>query len=124
MKILIVGSGAREHAIAWKLAQNSGGVEKVFFSSHNGGATGKLENLNLPNNDTQTIRTWLASHAVDLVIIGPENPLNDGIVDQLTADGVKVFGPQKPLPGWKAVKPLPKLLCKSTISQPPATKKM
>ena len=94
MKILIVGSGAREHAIAWKLAQNFG-LEKVFFSSHNGGATGKLENLNLPNNDTQTIRAWLASHPVDLVIIGPENPLNEGIVDQLTADGVKVFGPQK-----------------------------
>lgn len=94
MKILIVGSGAREHAIAWKLAQNAQ-VEKVYFSTHNGGATGKLENLNLPDNQLSTIQEYLGSNPVDLVIIGPEDPLNAGIVDALKAQGIKVFGPEK-----------------------------
>ena len=94
MKILIVGSGAREHAIAWKLAQNAQ-VEKVYFSTHNGGATGKLENLNLPDNELSTIQEYLGSNPMDLVIIGPEDPLNAGIVDALKVQGIKVFGPEK-----------------------------
>lgn len=94
MKILIVGNGAREHAIAWALAKNPR-VEKVYFSTHNGGASGKLENLELPGNDFASIETFLDKTPVDLVIIGPEKPLNDGIVDQLEARNIKVFGPKK-----------------------------
>lgn len=94
MKILIVGSGAREHAIAWKLAQNAQ-VEKVYFSTHNGGAKGKLENLNLPDNELSTIQEYIGNNPVDLVIIGPEDPLNAGIVDALKAQDIKVFGPEK-----------------------------
>ena len=94
MKILIVGNGAREHAIAWALAKNPR-VEKVYFSTHNGGASGKLENLELAGNDFASIDGFLDSSPIDLVVIGPEKPLNEGIVDHLEARGIKVFGPKK-----------------------------
>ena len=94
MNILIVGNGAREHAIAWALAKNPR-VEKVWFSTHNGGAEGKLENLELAGNDFASINALLNKTPVDLVVIGPEKPLNEGIVDQLAAHHTKVFGPRK-----------------------------
>ncbi|HMN13539.1 MAG TPA: phosphoribosylamine--glycine ligase [Bellilinea sp.] len=94
MEILIVGNGGREHAIAWALARNDA-VSRVYFSTHNGGAGGKLVNAELAGNDFASIAAFLDAHPVDLVVIGPEKPLSEGLADRLQERGVKVFGPGK-----------------------------
>lgn len=91
MKIAVLGSGGREHAIAWKL-QQSDQVEKVYCLPGNGGTE---NNVNIKVNDFQAIRDFAAAKQVDLIIVGPEDPLVNGIVDFFSDSSVKVFGPDK-----------------------------
>ncbi|KZL93924.1 phosphoribosylamine--glycine ligase [Clostridium magnum] len=92
MKVLIVGSGGREHAIAWKTAQNAA-VEKVYCAPGNGGtaAENKCENINI--TDIKELLTFAKENSIDLTIVGPEVPLIDGIVDEFKKAGLKIFGP-------------------------------
>lgn len=94
MKVLIVGSGGREHAIAWKVSQ-SNLVDKIYIAPGNGGTDKeeKCENVNLENNID--ILNFAVDNKIDLTIVGPETPLVDGIVDMFREHNLKIFGPSK-----------------------------
>ncbi|QIB70566.1 phosphoribosylamine--glycine ligase [Aminipila butyrica] len=94
MKVLIVGNGGREHAIAWKLAQ-SDQVEKLYCAPGNGGIAQVAECLPVAAEDIVGICQLAKEKAVDLAVIGPEVPLALGIVDELEKVGVRAFGPNK-----------------------------
>ena len=94
MKVLVVGSGGREHALAWKLAQ-SPKVQAVYVAPGNGGTAldPRLENINI--TDINELLAWAATKKIALTVVGPEQPLAAGIVDEFRAHGLRVFGPTK-----------------------------
>lgn len=94
MKILIVGSGGREHALAWK-AKQSKKVEKVFVAPGNAGTAleSLIENVAIAVDDIASLLDFAQKEAIDLTIIGPEIPLVLGIVDRFTEAGLRCFGP-------------------------------
>ncbi|RGE45300.1 phosphoribosylamine--glycine ligase [Comamonas testosteroni] len=95
MKILVIGGGGREHALAWKLAESPKST-KVYVAPGNGGtalAGGKLENLNI--TDVQALREWAQAEKIAVTVVGPEAPLAAGVVDEFRAHGLKIFGPSK-----------------------------
>lgn len=94
MKVLIIGSGGREHALAWKLSQ-SPKAKELFIAPGNGGTASLGKNLPLKvNNLTELLRAALELH-VDLTVVGPEGPLADGVVDLFQEKGLRVFGPTR-----------------------------
>ena len=94
MKVLIVGSGGREHAMAWKLAQ-SPKLQQVYVAPGNGG-TAKDKNLvNVPITDLVLLRQWALDNCIGLTLVGPEAPLAAGIVDDFRAHGLRIFGPTR-----------------------------
>ena len=95
MKVLILGSGGREHAIAWKLARDSA---EVWVAPGNPGISADPEIsgcVDLVPTDANQIATWCHENKVDLVVVGPEAPLCKGVVDELERRGVSVFGPNR-----------------------------
>lgn len=94
MQILIIGSGGREHALAWK-ASHCAGVEKVFVAPGNAGTANepKLENVQIGVEDTQALVAFAQDNAIDLTIVGPEAPLVIGVVDAFNEAGLACFGP-------------------------------
>ena len=92
MKILVVGSGGREHAMAWKLAQ-AAGVTKVYVAPGNAGTAREPNLENLPINDIHALADFATENAIHLTVVGPEAPLAAGIVDVFRARGLKIFGP-------------------------------
>lgn len=98
MNVLIIGSGGREHAIAWKLNQ-SPKLSKLFFAPGNAGTVNLGENLNIGVNDFEGIKNAVLTNHVQLVVVGPEDPLVNGIHDYFLADSelknIPVIGPQK-----------------------------
>lgn len=92
MNVLVIGSGAREHAITWKLAQSEL-TPSLFIAPGNPGTATLGENVPIPASDIDQLLDFARSHAIDLTIVGPEQPLVDGIVDQFQAAGLKIFGP-------------------------------
>jgi len=92
MKILVVGGGGREHALAWKLAGDSGRPE-VFCAPGNAGTAEIATNLEIGAEDLNALRGWAAEARPDLTVIGPEAPLCAGLADTLSAEGLTVFGP-------------------------------
>lgn len=94
MKILIVGGGGREHAIAWKLAQ-SDKVEKLYCAPGNAGIAEVAECVAIKAEDIAGICSFAEENKIDLTVIGPEVPLSLGIVDALAEKGLKAFGPNK-----------------------------
>lgn len=96
MQILLIGSGGREHALAWKLAQ-SGQVEKIFAAPGNPGiaAVEKCECVELNLNDLDSVADFAEEHGIDLTVVGPEATLVAGIADVFAARGLAVFGPSK-----------------------------
>ncbi|MGV7209674.1 phosphoribosylamine--glycine ligase [Oxalobacteraceae bacterium A2-2] len=94
MKILVVGSGGREHALAWKLAQSER-VQMVYVAPGNGG-TGRDARLhNLPITDLHELASFVEREHIALTVVGPETPLAGGIVNLFRSRGLKVFGPTK-----------------------------
>lgn len=91
-KVLIVGAGAREHALAWKLSQ-SPRVERIFCAPGNAGTADLAENVSLAPNQVDRIADWAAGQGIDLAIVGPEEPLALGLTDRLTERGVPTLGP-------------------------------
>lgn len=96
LKVLVVGSGGREHAICWKLVQ-SPLLSELYCAPGNGGTAGleKTRNVDIKVNDFAGIESFARENQIDLVVIGPDNPLADGIVDVLEKAGLRVFGPGK-----------------------------
>lgn len=96
MKILIVGGGGREHALAWKAAQSEQ-VELVYVAPGNAGTSReeKVNNVDIGAEDISALKTFAKNEEIDLTIIGPENPLVDGIVDEFKQAGLPCFGPSK-----------------------------
>lgn len=96
MKILIVGGGGREHALAWKVAQ-SPKVEQIFVAPGNAGTAHehKTQNVAISSSDTKHLLDFAKRQAIDLTIIGPEAPLAHGIVDQFKKEKILCFGPSK-----------------------------
>lgn len=94
MKLLLIGSGGREHAIAWKLAKNEK-VSKIFVSPGNGGTAilDKCENIDITDIDELVV--FAKGNDIDLTVVGPEEPLTKGIVDLFKEEGLKIFGPDK-----------------------------
>lgn len=92
MKILVVGSGGREHAIAWRLAQDEAKHE-IFCAPGNAGTQDVATNVALKADDVAGIVAWAKAEKPDLVVVGPEAPLVIGLVDALEKEGVAAFGP-------------------------------
>ena len=113
MKVLIIGNGGREHALAWKIEQ-SPLVKKVFIAPGNGGTAldKKLENIDIASNDIDQLVLFAKKEAIDLTIIGPEVPLSNGIVDIFIENNLKVFGPKKLAAQLESSKDFSKLFMK------------
>ncbi|MEG2140870.1 MAG: phosphoribosylamine--glycine ligase [Bilophila sp.] len=94
MRVLIIGSGGREHALSWKL-RTSGKVDRLWCAPGNGGTAAEGENVPLADSDLPGLVAFAREQAVDLVIPGPELPLTLGIVDAMQAAGIRCFGPSK-----------------------------
>lgn len=94
MKVLIIGGGGREHAIAWKTAQ-SPRVDKLYCAPGNAGIAESAECVDIGVMDFEGQVAFAKEHAIDLVIVGPDDPLAAGAVDAFEAAGIKVFGPRK-----------------------------
>ena len=94
MKLLVIGSGGREHAMAWKLAQ-SPRVQKVFVAPGNGGTAKENGLENLPVTDTPQLIAFCIKEQIHLTVVGPEAPLSAGIVDAFQDAGLNIFGPVK-----------------------------
>jgi len=95
-KVLVIGGGGREHALCWKLAQ-SNRVEKILCAPGNGGTQTcpKVTNVDAAVSDFEKLAGICRDEKIDLVVVGPDNPLADGVVDFLQERGVRVFGPTK-----------------------------
>jgi phosphoribosylamine---glycine ligase len=94
MKLLVVGSGGREHALAWKLAQSER-VQMVYVAPGNGGTALEPNLVNVPITDIATLAAFAEREHVYLTVVGPEAPLAEGIVDEFRARGLKIFGPTR-----------------------------
>ena len=94
MKVLVVGGGGREHALAWKLVQ-SPRVEAVFVAPGNGGTAlpGHIRNIDIA--DVALLRAWALREKIGLTVVGPEGPLAGGLVDEFRSHGLRVFGPTR-----------------------------
>lgn len=98
MKILLLGSGGREHALAWKIAQSKK-ISKLFIAPGNAGTSLVGENVNIGVNDFEAMKTFCIDNQVDMIVVGPEDPLVNGIYDNLKNDSrtahIPVIGPSK-----------------------------
>ena len=92
MKVLVIGGGGREHALAWKLAQ-SPKVQMVFVAPGNGGTASDKRLQNLPIADIAELCAWAVQEKIGLTVVGPEVPLASGVVDTFRAAGLRIFGP-------------------------------
>jgi len=92
MKVLVIGSGGREHALVWKLAQSTQ-VKSILCAPGNGGISEIADCIEVDVNDTERLLGLAKSEKVDLTVVGPENPLAQGVVDRFEGAGMAVFGP-------------------------------
>ena len=111
MKILIIGSGGREHALA-VACKKSSNSHQIFCIPGNAGTESVAKNVNLEINDFDKIRKFIQENKIDIVIIGPEKPLVDGIVDYLNKFNIKVFGPNQKASQLEGSKIFTKNFCK------------
>jgi phosphoribosylamine--glycine ligase len=112
MKLLLLGSGGREHALAWKIAA-SPLADRLYCAPGNAGIAQEAEIVGLDLDDHQAVIAWCRAHNIDLVVVGPEGPLCAGIVDDLEAAGIKAFGPSKAAARLEGSKGFTKDLCKA-----------
>lgn len=94
MNVLVIGSGGREHAIAWKVRQ-SPRLTKLYIVPGNAGTSDCGENITMNVSDHASVLRFCKEKQIDLVIIGPEIPLADGLVDSLSVEGIRCFGPKQ-----------------------------
>ena len=111
MNVLLIGSGGREHALAWKLSA-SPLLTKLYCAPGNGGIAEVAECVPLPVADHTAVIRFCADNAIDLVVVGPEVPLVAGLVDDLTTAGIKCFGPKQAAAQLEGSKGFTKDLCR------------
>ena len=107
MNILVIGSGGREHALAWKLAQ-SPKASKIFVAPGNGGTARDPRLVNVPITDVKALADFAQENKVVLTVVGPEAPLASGVVDEFRARGMRIFGPTRRPRNSKAPRLLPR----------------
>src|SRR6202044_1996885 len=112
MNILLLGSGGREHALAWKMAA-SPVADKLYCAPGNAGIAHEAECVPLDPADHAAVIAFCRENAIDLVVVGPEAPLCAGIVDDLEAAGIKAFGPSKAAAQLEGSKGFTKDLCRA-----------
>ena len=111
MQVLVIGSGGREHALVWKLAQ-SPRVKKIYCAPGNGGIAKQAELVDIKAEDIEGLLKFAKDKKIDLVVVGPERPLALGIVDMFQAEGLRIFGPNKELAKMESSKAFSKELMK------------
>lgn len=92
MKVLVIGNGAREHALVWKLALSSA-VDKLYCAPGNAGTGAFAHNVPISASNIQGLADWATRNRIDLTVVGPERPLIEGIVDVFKRAGLRIFGP-------------------------------
>ncbi|MEY3637971.1 MAG: Phosphoribosylamine--glycine ligase [Pseudomonadota bacterium] len=92
MKVLVIGGGGREHALAWKLSQSER-IQKVYVAPGNGGTARDPNLVDIPITDVKALREWAQQEKIELTVVGPEAPLAAGVVDEFRAHGMRIFGP-------------------------------
>ena len=126
MNILILGSGGREHSLAWAVMQNPK-CDKLIVAPGNAGIAQIADCASFDIEDGGEVVNFVATNAIDFVIVGPEAPLASGVADRLREAGVLVLAPPKPPHGWKrprasqkksATPPMPRLLGMATSPMP------
>jgi phosphoribosylamine---glycine ligase len=110
MKVLVIGNGGREHALAWKIGQ-SRRVDRVFVAPGNAGTAIDAENVDIQAGDIPRLVTFAKSNAIDLTVVGPETSLTGGIVDAFGDAGLRIFGPSKTAAELEASK----VFCKNLL---------
>ncbi|MDH4239909.1 MAG: phosphoribosylamine--glycine ligase [Phycisphaerae bacterium] len=113
MNVLLIGSGGREHAIAWKLAQSKD-LDKLYIAPGNAGTTQCGENVDIGVNDIEKLLEFAKQNDIGLVVVGPEDPLSAGIVDKFEEAGIKAFGPSAEAAQLEADKAFSKQLMRSS----------
>ena len=111
MKVLLIGSGGREHSLAWALAA-SPMLTKLYCAPGNGGIGQAAECIGLDTGDHTAVADFCKAEAISLVVVGPEAPLVAGLADDLEAQGIKVFGPSKAASQLEGSKGFTKDLCR------------
>ncbi len=94
MKILLIGSGGREHTLAWKIAKNPR-VKKLYVAPGNPGTARIAQNINIKATNIEALLEFAIDSKIDLTVVGPEQPLAEGIVDLFESQGMRIFGPNK-----------------------------
>ncbi|MEG0645921.1 MAG: phosphoribosylamine--glycine ligase, partial [Bacteroides sp.] len=98
MKLLLLGSGGREHALAWKIAQ-SPKVEKLYIAPGNAGTASVGENVNIQATDFEALKIFALEREIDMIVVGPEDPLVEGIFDffkgDITTKDIAIIGPSQ-----------------------------
>jgi phosphoribosylamine--glycine ligase len=118
MKVLVVGGGGREHALCWKIA-SSPLVSEVFCAPGNAGIAQVAECVDIPANDLDGLRNFARENAIELTVVGPEDPLCAGIVDVFRAAGLRIFGPTRAAAQIEGSKAFARELCRrNKIPQP------
>jgi phosphoribosylamine--glycine ligase len=112
MNILLLGSGGREHALAWKLASSTL-TERLICAPGNAGIRKEAECVALDITDHAAVIAFCRALSIDFVVVGPEAPLVAGIVDDLEAAGIKAFGPTKAAAQLEGSKGFTKDLCRA-----------
>ena len=94
INLLLLGSGGREHALAWKLTQSTS-IANLYCAPGNAGTQSVATNIEFDITDPSTVRQWSEEHAIDLVVVGPDDPLASGVGDELRSVGIPCLGPNK-----------------------------
>jgi phosphoribosylamine--glycine ligase len=113
MNVLLIGSGGREHAIAWKLSQSKN-LSKLYIAPGNAGTSECGENIPIAANDVDKLVDFARQNDVGLVVVGPEDPLAAGVVDAMEAAGIKAFGPSGGAAALEADKAFAKQLMRAS----------
>src|SRR5437762_5833237 len=112
MKILVIGSGGREHALTWKLRQ-SPHAERIFCAPGNAGTGEIAENVAIPAPDLDGLARFAKENRIDLTVVGPDDPLAAGIIDLFASEKLRAFGPTKAAARIEASKIFAKELMRS-----------
>ena len=112
MKVLVVGAGGREHALAWRLAKSSS-VDRVFVAPGNAGTEQDAENVAIAAADVDALVAFAKSESIDLVVVGPEAPLVIGLVDRLRGEKIAAFGPTEAASALEGSKAFCKEVCRT-----------
>lgn len=117
MKVLLIGSGGREHALAWKIAQ-SPRLTKLYAAPGNPGIAEEAAIVDLHTENHEDVVDFCRTHAIDFVVVGPEAPLVAGLGDVLRAADIPTFGPSPQRPNSKAPRVSPRTSARDTGSRP------